>query len=135
MRLRSFCAIQTFISLLTGLLIYLLFRNNTFLHQAVPFVPDLFSDSRFFGDWFIRFYLPDGLWSYSLCAALCALYYPKGKGVWLCVLFSVLFGAIWEAIQLSGNVPGTSDVIDILVYFTGAMLFGLVYIKRRGQKK
>ena len=53
----------------------------------------------------------------------------------MCVIFSVLFGAIWEAIQLSGNVPGTSDVIDILVYFTGAMLFGLVYIKRRGQKK
>jgi len=135
MKLRSFCAIQAIISLAAGLIVYLLFRSDTILHKSAAFQYAPFADCRFFGDRLIRYYLPDAAWSYSFCAGLCAVHLPKGIGIIVCVSGSVLFGVLWETAQMTPQVPGTADILDIAAYLLGAVLFGLIFRRRRGINK
>lgn len=135
MKLRSFCATHTFVSVIIGVLLYLLFSNGTLISTALGIKTAIFTDAHFFGDWFVRFYLTDILWSYGLCAALCTVYCPDKAFVWLCAGVAAFCGLLWEIAQYSGNVPGTADFADIAAYMFGAALFGVIYIIRRCKQK
>lgn len=135
MKLRIFCIIHAIVSICVGVCLYLLFGNNIILYQFLNIKQGFFSSADFIGKDIICYYLPDTLWSYGFCAALCALYVPKNKGIWICVLSSITFGTVWEIAQLFNQVPGTFDYFDFAAYVLGALIFCLLFIKKRGKEK
>ena len=134
MKLRKFCLIHTVLSLSIGVCLYLLFGNNIIFYQMLNIKQGFFSSADFIGKDILCYYLPDTLWSYSFCAALCAIYAPKDNGIWICVLCSIAFGVAWEIAQLFEQVPGTFDLFDFATYVFGALIFGLLFIKKRGKE-
>ena len=65
--------------------------------------------------WF-RFSLPDALWVYSFTATMCYIWADR-DGVWKRVWTSagVLLGAGGEVGQAIGVVPGTFDLVDLVL--------------------
>lgn len=87
---------HTILPLLIGCLTY-------FFEDASPFIKGLAN------------YLPDGLWSYSLVSFMLILWKMKIPYLWvLCII--LLFG-LTEYLQFLNVIPGTGDIIDLLIYF------------------
>lgn len=63
----------------------------------------------------IRYYLPDGLWGYSLMFALSYLYDQEIKVLSSVVATVICFSVIIECMQILPTVPGTFDVVDIVM--------------------
>lgn len=131
MKIRLYMLKHIFISLLLGFCIYIFMREKTYLHRffSVPF-ESIFCKSRFFGDTFIRYYLPDFFWEYSLCFTLYFFFPPISKKVSLFpALFSFLFGVIYETAQFFDFLPGTGDAVDVLLYLLAAVaVYGIISI-------
>ena len=88
-----FCCIGV-ISLCIGLLIYLFFRENTYIAELVENVIDLSklrSKMRFLGNDFIKYYLVDYLWALSLCSGLHIIFKPSIKNSIILVGYFVVF--------------------------------------------
>lgn len=114
------------IPLVDGLAVYLLFRpsamiskliysffNITPLHIATP-------ENIFWN--FIKYYLCDFLWAFSL-AALSKLLLGNGKLQSTIVLLIVIFtGFVIEILQKYSFISGTFDVLDFFVEAIGAIL-------------
>ena len=70
----------------------------------------------------LRYYLPDMLWGYSL---VFALFFVSGKEqpalFPVCILAGV-FAAVMESLQLISAVPGTFDLMDIVVEIAAGLL-------------
>lgn len=63
----------------------------------------------------VRYYMPDVIWAYAL---VFALYFSLGNNaarVKIVFVIAVIFSSIMEVIQLFPVIPGTFDLIDILV--------------------
>lgn len=120
-------------SLITGLLIYLFLRKDTYLHGY--FSADLcnyvyVNVKRNFWTDFIRYYLPDFLWAFAFGAALTAVSYSHNRIV--IILFSAvsfLIGVLFEFVQYFGIVNGTFDYFDILMYAVAALTCAAINIK------
>lgn len=120
-------------SLITGLLIYLFLRKDTYLHGY--FSADLcnyvyVNVKRNFWTDFIRYYLPDFLWAFAFGAALTAVSYSHNRIV--IILFSVVsffVGVIFELLQLCCVINGTFDFADILMYAVAALTCAAINIK------
>ena len=120
-------------SLITGLLIYLFLRKDTYLHGY--FSAELCNyvyvnvKSNILTD-FIRYYLPDFLWAFAFGAALTAVSYSHNRIV--IILFSAvsfLIGVLFEFVQYFGIVNGTFDYFDILMYAVAALTCAAINIK------
>ena len=70
----------------------------------------------------IRYYLPDGLWGYSLMFALFYLYNQVNKVLSIVVATVICFSVIIECVQILPTVPGTFDVVDIVMEIAAEML-------------
>lgn len=120
-------------SLITGLLIYLFLRKDTYLHGY--FSAELCNyvyvnvKSNILTN-FIRYYLPDFLWAFAFGAALTAVSYSHNRIV--IILFSAvsfLIGVLFEFVQYFGIVNGTFDYFDILMYAVAALTCAAINIK------
>jgi hypothetical protein len=120
------------LSLVTGIGIYLRFRNLNiilfeWIHKPV-FLENTFAAVPRSVLWsMLLFNLPDALWSLSGILFLRFLWFHEKK--WQSVYILCFYGiaAIIETSQLSENIPGTFDVLDLLFMGITALVEGLLY--------
>lgn len=136
MKLRIFCLINMIVSVVVGAVVYYLFREETIIHDLlITPIASIWADVDFSGTLFVKFFLPDLLWSYGLCAGLMAIYAPERNGAWVVSGVVATLGVSWEIGQLSGLLPGTFDLTDCAAYLIGAIIFNLFFQRRREKSK
>ena len=127
------------LSLLLGAFIYALFREDTYIAKIILSSMDLTSIKRFlscFDKDFIKYYLPDYLWAFSLCCGILALLDPKDrKKTFYCSFIAFSWGVIYEILQLTGIISGTGDIIDIILYFLAILTVNIIYLRSCGHEK
>jgi hypothetical protein len=64
----------------------------------------------------VKNYLPDGLWAWSFISVILILWDRRINFTW--VLATYLLSAGFELLQLLDILPGTADLVDLIVYFT-----------------
>ena len=83
---------------------------------------------------FIRNYLPDMLWAYSLIFSAYAVFDNKTKNLkWIIIAVSLLI-VIIEILQLTKIIHGTFDIFDILAEIT-AVLIAVIILKRTNKEE
>lgn len=121
------------ISLLTGGLIYILFRTSTLkmflwfdslgLTETINTVRNMTLDySNQLPNW-VKFSLPDGLWIFSYVCLLLLIWSDseiKKSLPWILVI--PIVAILSEFGQLPNIVPGTFDPVDLVFYLTGTIL-------------
>lgn len=126
------------VTLFLGLILYILFRPQTYIAKLTAIVLPVGELQALVDDWkcsFLRYYFPDFLWSFSLTCGLMAIFCSsKTMKVWCCVV-SVFVGVVWECFQNLGIISGTGDILDVFMYLSGACLCMLINLRRIGMKK
>lgn len=110
-------------ALLFGLILYILFRPESYITGSILNIfhikPDRIAyDGAILS--FLSFYFADFLWCYSLAIGLCAIFVPCGRGRFHCCLLAFGWGVIWELGQMAGVIGGTADILDVLMYLLAA---------------
>jgi len=127
-------------SLLTGMVIYLLFRdlNNMLIFTwipkpaftgtvLIPLKPSFFSN-------ILRYNLPDTLWFLSAILFFRFIWFYRIRIQKAYIFCFYVTAAVFETGQLSEKVPGTFDFLDLLFMGICAFIEGLQYntsLKRR----
>jgi len=132
-KIRVVYALSSFLFLIIGMCIYLLFRdlNNIILFNWMP-------ESEFAGSVIIQ--LPPTILSNVLKHNLAGMFwfvsgilffrfvwFHRAKTQLAYVLAFYGVGVILEVSQLSEKIPGTFDLLDLLFMGIGAFLEGLLY--------
>jgi len=121
------------LSLALGMIIFLLFRdlNNMVLFSWIP-QPEFLKailvplQSSIFSN-FLRYNMPDMLWFVSAILFFRFIWFYKIKTQKAYIFCFYGIGVLIETSQLSKNVPGTFDWMDILCMGIGAFVEGLLY--------
>jgi hypothetical protein len=103
------------IPLVTGTAIYLLFRNLplfSFVDLSSPLL-----NPEIVPGW-VRFHLPDFLWAYSFSFIFLAIW-KEGIVLIFWLVAAFVLSVALEVAQLSENLPGTFDWIDLVAYTLG----------------
>ena len=115
---------------LTGVSIYLLWRDEHLLIHRVlhacqlhPMLDTIRSQAAdiYLPEW-VRFALPDGLWSMSYILTIDALV----KRDYLLTSVIPAIGILSELMQWTGWLPGTFDLCDLLAYGLPYLLYVLI---------
>jgi hypothetical protein len=69
---------------------------------------------------FVRNYLADGLWAYAFMSTMLIVWDRKINFYWLFFVFASF--VIFEVLQKMKVIPGTGDIIDVIVYFLFSFL-------------
>jgi len=129
---RRFYVLVSFLSLFTGIGIYLIFRNTNMLlfkwmpkllffkNIYIPIKQSIFTSILFYN-------LPDALWFLSGILLLRFIWFYRYKEQNIYIICFILMGAVFEISQLSKNVPGTFDWLDLFFMGITALLEGLLY--------
>lgn len=139
-KIRLLYSLLSLLTLIAGMVIYLLFRNinNMVLFEWLPkpVFPDMFlvplQPSGFTN--FFRFNLPDMLWFVSAILFFRFFWFYKIKTQTVYILCFYVIGLVLETSQLLKRIPGTFDWFDLLFMSIGAFVESLLYknfIKRR----
>ncbi len=122
----------TVVPLIAGSIIYLAFRPTAIVSKAIYGLFDInpayieTPDNLFWR--FIKYYLGDFLWAFSL-TALVKLILGKGKPQSIVALsIGISVGFLVELFQKYGLIPGTFDFFDLLVETLGAILSLIITI-------
>lgn len=119
-------------SLIIGCIIYIVFRPDTYisdLFDNIIFIEKLritFSESNCN---FLRFYLPDYLWCFSLSCGLIAILAHKLSDIFICVTVALMCGVVWELLQLLNITSGTYDYLDILMYLLATICVATINLR------
>ena len=127
----------TIVSLLTGFIIYLLFRENTYISRFIENFVDLSAVRKWckpLESDFLKYYFPDYLWSLSLTSALHMIYNHKKLESWICSLSTLILGCVYELLQYLDLISGTGDFVDVLLYLLGGFTINVIAMKRRKEK-
>ena len=120
-------------SLILGLLIYLLFRENTIITAQISQHIDLKTFRNMFS-WaessFLKYYLVDFLWALSLSCGLHIIFNPKIKVSLICSLVVIILGTVFELLQFFNAVNGTGDILDVILYILAALTVNFINIKK-----
>jgi len=132
-RIRLFYGLLSLLTLLAGIVIYLLFRdlNNIVLFAwipkpefletvLIPLNPSTLTD-------FLRYHLPDTLWFISAILFLRFIWFYKAKTQTAYIVCFYGIGLVFEISQLSKKVPGTFDWFDLFFMGIAAFVEGLLY--------
>ena len=140
--IRRIYGLASLVSLILGMGIYLFFRNTNmllifeWLPQLRVFKGEYFTIERsIFGSFFL-FNLPDALWFLSGIFFLRFIWFHNFKEQNVYLLCFYLLGAVFEISQLSDNIPGTFDFLDLFFLVFCAIIEGLInyfFIKRRSR--
>lgn len=123
-----FCLSNCIFSLLAGTLIYVFVGGNTYINKIIMLHPMPKNDTVL-GE-LLRYYLVDALWAYALTFSLSVFINRICAGI-----IAFLFGLIWEICQKYSIIPGTFDIIDIIMYLTASMLAVLIiHLNKRRNK-
>ncbi len=118
-------------SLVFGLILYVVFREHTFVAQfvekAVPLTFFRIKIKSLEND-VMKFYLPDFLWSFSFSGCLHLVTIPNIRGSFVCGLSAGCFGILFEVLQHFCVVNGTADIMDAVLYLLAGVLFSTMYI-------
>lgn len=131
---RLFYAVLCITSLFLGGILYLLFRENTYI--SLPFeessiLLNVRNKVSFLENGFLKYYFPDLLWAFSLCFGLCWIFDPKIGGNIVCATISFIYGSMWEILQGLGVIGGTGDLADVVIYLVANIFAITIIIKRR----
>ena len=116
-------------SLIIGLFIYLIFRENTYVAKFVSAMVNLkFLREVFlpFENDFIKYYLADYLWCLSLSCGLHIIFLPDMKKSIVLTIISFIFGIAYECLQKFNIINGTVDKIDIILYLLASLTVNLI---------
>jgi len=131
--------IMSLLTLILGMIIFLLFRdlNNIILFLwipkpeflktiLVPLKPAIFSN-------ILKYNIPDMLWFVSAILFIRFIWFYKinMQKAYIWCFYGI--GVLFETSQLSKNIPGTFDWMDLFSMGIGAFVEGLLYnvFKRR----
>lgn len=115
------------VSIIVGLVIYLLYRRETYIAQFI--LPKVFTDNQFnFANRdFIKFYFVDYLWGFSLSCGLHAIINPMKSGTLICTFVVFICGLIYEIFQYTDIIKGTGDMVDILLYLLAGLSVNIIF--------
>lgn len=122
-----------FSALLCGFFLYVLLREETYIAKLFRWHPVLAEIQNALNEnanAFIKYYLPDFLWAFSLCCFLRAVYWAGKWTGMICAAVTFAAGALWECLQYCGAVAGTGDILDMAAYFTASLL-AMIILKER----
>lgn len=126
------------VSLMLGVTIYILFRENSYIGIVFGRF-SLILVAREMLEWlscdFLKFYLPDYLWGFSLCCGLHAIYTPERNGSVICTGIAILCGCAWEWMQYEEIVSGTGDICDVLMYLLAGLRVSSLTLGVKEMKK
>jgi hypothetical protein len=137
--LRLIYGLSSLLSLAIGMGIYFFFRDTNMLLFAwipqleflnsvyIPLKHSVFTSMLLFN-------LPDALWFLSGILFLRFIWFYRFKEQTVYVISFYFMGAIFEISQLSDNIPGTFDYLDLLFMGIAAFVEGLLYnffVRRR----
>ena len=134
---RLFYAVLSVASLLLGGILYLLFRENTYISALLKdftVLEEIRDNLRFIENDFLKYYFPDFLWSFSLAFGLLTIFDSNFKGIVICIVVSFFCGLFWEIFQFLNIFSGTGDLFDIAMYLTAAVCVVVICSKRRNLK-
>ena len=126
--------------LIAGMCIYLFFRdlNNIIFIKWIPvfdFIKPVFvSLAPTISSHTLMYNLPDMFWFLSGILFFRYIWFYKMKEQYIYISCFYLSGTVFELSQLSENVPGTFDYLDLLFMYIGAFVEGLLFnslIRRR----
>ena len=126
------------VALICGGLIYILFRENSYVGNLFinfAFIKYIKEIAGWLECDFIKFYFPDFLWSFSLCLALYAIYTPNKTGEMICSLIVFMIGIFWELMQYWNIIRGTGDICDIFMYLLASITCIIISIRREKDEK
>ncbi len=121
------CVINSIISLFAGLLIYILFRKNTYINRMIE-IDFQFNDHVIID--YMRFYFVDALWAYSLVFSLSIIINEKISGI-----IVAIFSIGWEICQKTSIVAGTFDFLDIVMYLLASTIAVMIIYKFKRRHK
>ena len=114
--------IHVIIPMIIGGIIYIIFRDKNLIMfkwfnkigilDFIDYLRYLFSNLILLPNW-IKFNLPDGIWTYSLTSLMLIIWYRETENFWFLYLFIPILGLMFELGQLMKIIPGTYDNIDI----------------------
>ncbi len=116
-------------SLFIGGILYIIFRENTYIAKIFPWKDAILFLRTYFSFLecdFLKFYFPDFLWAFSLCSGLHSIFIPNTKVSKICSATVFLFGTLYEFLQLINIIGGTFDFFDILAYLLGSVVITLI---------
>ena len=122
-------------SLFLGALLYIIFRENSYIGIAANHFAVISASRKIFAFLscnFVKFYLPDFLWCFSLCCGLFAIYLPTNRIAFICTFSAVSLGCIWELLQYVDFVSGTGDICDVLMYLLSGIVCTVINLLRSG---
>ena len=131
---RHFYGLASLVSLVLGMLIYLFFRNTNMLIFAwipqLDFLKDIYIplEHSIITSMFL-YNLPDALWFLSGIFFIRFLWFGKYKEQKVYLFCFYIIGAVFEISQLSTNIPGTFDWLDLLFMGIAAFIEGVIYRK------
>jgi hypothetical protein len=112
--------------LLIGVGLYYFFKKDVLVYESFIGLKKMNTQGYSFANW-----LPDLCWEISFLFMLSAVW-----GNWQLVpnsikllTLAVIMGT--ELVQMQGWLPGTGDIMDILVYFIGFSIFTLLFLIKR----
>ena len=114
--------ILSFASLISGALLYLFFRENTYLSRIISSFIDISKTQKaaaFLSCDLTMYYLPDYLWALSLCLGLCCVIYHPARTK-ASAIITIAAGVLWEIFQYTDIVFGTGDIHDIILYLAAS---------------
>ncbi len=120
----AICLLCSFFALLIGFIIYIFFRQDTYIHTLLQ---NLFSLSLPYlplGGVFgvlIRNWGGDFFWGLALCFLLAVIFKPFRHKLVFAVTVTVTLGALLEILQFYGVITGTGDFFDIVSEATAAV--------------
>ena len=111
------------IPLFIGCLIYVLFRTDTLLYNKLLgiFSTPIASPNTFLQR-IIVFSLPDGLWAMSYTMLIFHLRKDKTVRTLIWSIIIPIVGILSEIGQLYYLIPGTFDIIDLIMYIVAPTL-------------
>ncbi len=105
------------VTLLFGILIYLIFRPDNLIYNiffSSPLKFKIQTDSKLTD--FLIYSLPNGLWSLSYSQLIFYIYKVKSFKVILLSSLMMFLGISMEILQIKGFINGTFDYYDIFSY-------------------
>ena len=128
------------IPILIGSSIYLIYRSETLImfgwFNALG-VSDLVSKLRNFSLFnsqiplWIKYSLPDGLWVYSLTSLMIIIWRDvKSKSKYYWIASSIIIAIVIELGQYLRLIPGTYDILDIILCLIAFSLSFLILYKK-----